>query len=100
MQILFPNKYRQELIRETCLAWMELSPGTAREMARYVQEITKCDLGKWRKTGAGMLSARTPAELWHSLRSVLPDFGDHDSDLQYLAREFPDLVFKRKKKVL
>jgi len=91
-----PGRARKDIIKETCLAWIQKSPGEARLMAEYLKGVTKQQLrgGKWRRKDGGYLKVSVPADLFYSLRRLLPDFADDDKDLRYLAEEFPDLMGK------
>ncbi len=90
---------RADVIREVCLAWMEVSPGQAKLFKTYVDEVTAGQYkksGAWRKRDGGYFAHSLPADLWHSLRRILPDFGNDDKDIRTLCREFPD-IFKSNK---
>lgn len=97
--VITSGNRRHELIKETCLAWFEISPGMAQEFKRYVDEITAAQYkksGSWRTKEGGYYNMSFPADLWYSLRRVLPDFGDDDADIGFLCQEFPD-IFKSNK---
>ena len=91
---------RKVLIRSVVEDWIRRDPRHARNMARYLNEITKVEHsgGKWR-TGRGEVKVRFPQDLWGTMRiafrQAMPDepaFGEDDIDIQYVYEEFPKLL--------
>lgn len=98
--IIMKGQAKRELIRSVAEAWIQKDPAGARQIAQFLQEITKQDLHKTGKTkrDTGYISMRVPRELWLTLRFFIPDFGDDQKDIDILSAEFPDLVLNRKSK--
>lgn len=76
----------------------------AKYVANMIREMTKVEFnnGNWR-SGQGHVKIRFPQELFLCLRAVLPryqvfpNFGDEEEDIQFMIREFPDLVGGKRK---
>jgi hypothetical protein len=87
-----PGRARKDIIKEVVLAWYEVDPVTARQIADDLTELRKAQInksGKW-KGGDGFIKGRFPADLVLSMKKFLPDFGT-DEDLLYASEEFPRL---------
>lgn len=96
---------RNEFIDIVCTAYFRTCPNEAREMARFLKEVTSQDIrdGKWR-SGNAMVTLRFPQNLFNSLRAcfaranIFPLFGDDSADIRYVCSRYPDLFRKRKPK--
>jgi hypothetical protein len=92
------DRARNDLIKEVVMAWYQVDPGQAHMFAKYLKEITKAELNKgWWKSKNGYVAYRMPGDLFHSLRAVIPNWGDDDKDLQYLCEEYPDLFGNKRR---
>jgi hypothetical protein len=94
MQVLIKGKARKDLIDEIIQEWHDASPETAKEIAHNLTELMKVQSnphGTWKGHEAGRVKIRFPQSLWRVFRRIIPDFGDDDSDLFYLADNFPRL---------
>jgi hypothetical protein len=75
------DRARNDLIKEVVMAWYQVDP------------VNK----GWWKSKNGYVAYRMPGDLFHSLRAVIPNWGDDDKDLQYLCEEYPDLFGNKRR---
>lgn len=101
--ILIKHAAKRQLVRDVVEQWYRKDPALAREIVRYIREITAQDwnprTGEWNQNKVdkrdGFLKIRFPTDLFFMLRAVMPDWGDDDADIKDLIRECPDLIPKQ-----
>lgn len=89
---------RRELIKKTVQAWYNKDPKHAKNMASFLAEYNKVDVGVRKEHANAYTQIRLPSDLFYTLRHVFnvfaPDqetFGTFDDDIRMLMEEFPGL---------
>jgi hypothetical protein len=101
--ILIKQAAKRELVRAVLEEWHAHDPAGAKEIVRFIREVTAqdCnqDTGGWAVEDAeGYLKIRFPQDLLLALRAVIPDWGDDDADLKDFFKEFPDMAPRKMRK--